>query len=212
MRPWDDGIRWRCDVVEAPTIESVALEVVRDQHLRVTNGTAEDDYLARLIRVTRRQGELATRRAWVPQGCEWVGSGFPRGPIRLPRPPCLEVEQVRYVDETGVERVWGGSPLPYQVSLPIGPKAGPAWLAPRPGERWPDTQAGALDAVVVVFRAGYSLVSASPPVLDLPDELVQGQLLMIGELYKQRSESVHAVHNTPAYRTATRFWRDYRVY
>jgi hypothetical protein len=54
------------------------------------------------------------------------------------------------------------------------------------------------------------LTEGSPSSADVPIELDQARLLLIGELYKSRSESV--VGASPAIRNAERIWLEYRVY
>lgn len=203
---------WRLEQTIAPYIEPVELEFVRDQHLHALNGNAEDDYIDRLIRMARRQGEKVTRRAWVRQTFELTADRFPIEPcIYLPRPPLQAVESIQYIDAEGVLQTM--DPAEYKVR-PLGVTAnqrGTVSLAF--GQVWPTTRAES-DAVVITFRAGYPDIG-SPMLPEVPEDLVHGMLLMIGELYKVRSESIHAFNQNDAVIRSSQginaLWMRYRV-
>ena len=75
---------------------------------------------------------------------------------------------------------------------------------------WPQARCE-VGAVVVTYDAGY-VDEASPTQAQIPEDIQQGQLIVIGELYKQRSESVHAGNQNPALIRARDLWMPYRVY
>lgn len=204
MKAWDDGLRWHWELVEPPTIEPFELAFVRDQHLRVASGTLEDSYIQQLIKVARRQGERRTRRAFPTQTIRQVMNAFPcnAGCIELARPPLQSISSFTYVDENGDEQTLEGSPASYQVVNPAGNRR--AYLLPLVDEQWPATQIGLEAAVTIEYVAGYADY-------ELPEDLAHGMLLLIGELYKQRSETVDKTM-TKAYRNACAFWDDYRIY
>lgn len=207
---WDVGLDWRTDVIEAATELSVELAVVRDDHLKRPSAT-EDDFILRLIRVSTRMGERITRRAWMPQTRALVMSRFPYWQIELPWPPLIEIESITYVDSDGVTQTL--DPETYQVSAPTGPTCRKGRVAPAVGEYWPITQSGALEAVTVTYRCGYLVAGSSPPEAAVPDDLVHAQLLVIGELFEQRSDSAVAFDSSsaPAFRAARAMWLDYQV-
>ena len=213
MRAWDDGVDSHLELVTAHDWDAdpLTLESVRDDHLRVTNGSVEDDYIASLIKTSYREAEATTWRALLPQTWRLSMSRFPCQYIELPMPPCIEVSAITYVDEDGALQTWTGSPLPYDVVIPIGPKAGKAEICPAYGEEWPSTRAQAR-AVFVTFRAGYLDESVSPDAPNIPEDITHGRLLMIGELYKQRSDSVHAFNQNPAIIRSRDLWLRYRAY
>jgi uncharacterized phiE125 gp8 family phage protein len=209
---WDDGVVSRIDLVTAPTEEPIDVEFVRDQHLRVTNGSAEDAFIARAIRTARRMGEAYTQRSWMPQRRALVMDRFPVCEIHLGWPPVIEVESITYLDADGAPQTLEGSPFPYETSLPTGPKAGRGRVSPSYGMVWPTTRLQ-MAAVTVTYRAGY-VDGGSPETADVPDDLVQGMLLVIGEMYKQRSESVmgSGITVNPAIQRARDLWVPYRVF
>lgn len=203
-----DNVPTTLTLVEAPAEEPLTVAEVRDQHLRVSNGSAEDAYLDRVIRATRREGERVTRRAWMPQVWEQSMDWFPLV-IYVERPPLIEVESIVYLDGDGVQQTLASSA--YRVS-PSGEENKLSRIAPAYGTCWPVARCE-MDAVVVRFRAGYIDVEAgSPETAAVPEDLTHGQLLMIGELYKQRSESVNAYQQQPAMIRARDLWQRYRVY
>lgn len=212
---WDAGLTWHLELIEPPdlSLDPLTLAFVRDHHLRVTNGTAEDDYIERLIRTSYRMAERVTRRALLPQTWLQVVSGFPAaGEIVLQKGPVIEVEAISYVDEDGATQPIPGSPADYDVTIPSGPDAGKATVRPLYGESWP-TVRSTREAVMVQFQAGYPLLEGeSPAVADIPEDITHGRLLAIAEMYKQRSESVHAFNQNPALIRARDLWIGYRLY
>jgi hypothetical protein len=85
---------------------------------------------------------------------------------------------------------------------PSGPKAAKGSIAPLYDEVWPTTRA-VPDAVRVEFVCGYTTV---------PEDIDHGRLVMMGEMYKQRSLSVHAMNQNPALIHARDIWLNYRAY
>lgn len=213
-RPWDDGIRCRDQqsAAEGPDFSTDSLEThfVRDHHLRAANGALEDDYIERLIRTSARTAEAFLHgRILIPQTWRLIMSGFPWGYIELPFAPVIEVESIAYVDGAGDDQVLAGSPAEFDVDLESGPKAGKARIYPLSGQSWPSTSTRH-DAVVVTYTAGYALDDDG--IATIPEDIDHGRLLVIGELYKQRSESVHAMNQNPALRSVRSLWAPYRIY
>lgn len=200
-------MRAHLELVTASSDQTLRLAFVRDQHLRSPNGTVEDAYIKSLITTSQSLAERIMRRAILTQTWRMVCEGFPCAgeDLVIPKPPLQSVESIVYVDGDGVEQDWTGSPLPYDVSAPSGPTASYARVRPAYGQTWPVTRCQ-FGAVQVTFVAGWAEVE------DVPAEIVHGQLLVIGEMYKQRSESVHAFNQNPALIRAHDLWMQYRVY
>lgn len=210
MSGWTEGgVQWHLELVSGPSTEPLEVADVRDNHLRSPNGTAEDSYIADLIAASRRMAERVTRRALISQDWKQVGSGFPCGCISVALPPLIDVTGLSYVDTDGVPQTMTVT-TDYVVSKPSGPTAGRAEIAPAYGTVWPTTRCQ-LDAVTVEFTAGY-LTEASPETGEIPADILHGMKLVIGEWYKQRSESVHAPNQSPALIRARDLWLPYRVY
>lgn len=209
---WDHGVLWHLELVTGPdldTDDTLSLAVVRDDHLRGANGTAEDDYITRLLKVSYRAAERVTRRAHLPQTWDLVLDRFPVCQIEFPLPPLQSVTSITYVDEDGAEQTLLGSPEEFQVVTPSGPKAKKGYIVPLYDELWPETRSMP-EAVRVRFVCGYPMVG-SPEVVDVPIDIDQGRLLLIGEMYKQRSDSMPSAMS-PALIRATDIWKEYRAY
>lgn len=213
MNAWDFGVCWRLDIETAPdpTDDPLTLAYVRDSHLRTANGEGvEDDYIARMMTSSLRMAERGTWRSLLPTGWVQVMDRFPCWEIVLSRPPLISVERIVYVDTDGVEQTLTGSPAQFEIEAPRGPRAPKGRIWPLYGETWPSTRCQP-NAVRVHFTAGYPLIG-SPAVADVPEDITHGRLLVIGELYKQRSESVHAFNQNPALIRAKDLWEGYRAY
>jgi uncharacterized phiE125 gp8 family phage protein len=220
---WIPGAVPHLDLITPPTEEPISLDVAI-AHLRALN-TEEDDYITRLIGVTRRMVEYATRRSLMPQTWQVVMDQFPWGSwtggaigwgsaaiIRLPRPPIIAVESITYRVADGsspVEQIL--DPACYQVDLPYGPYAGYGRLRPTPYTEWPLTPDQALDAVKITYQAGY-VDRGSPAQTTVPEDLIQAMLLLLSELYKSRSVSIPGSVSTPTVIQARHLWAAYRVY
>lgn len=203
-----DDVHTTLTLVEPPALEPLSMTAVRDHHLRVSNGTAEDAYINRLIKATRRSGESFTRRSWMPQTWEQAMDRFPNGPIYVQRPPLISITSIAYLDVDGAPQTLSASA--YKVSQ-SGRENRYSRIAPVYGTVWPVARCE-MDAVVITFEAGY-VDTGSPAVADVPEDLTHGQLLVIGELYKQRSDSVNAFsQQQPAMIRARDLWARHRVF
>jgi hypothetical protein len=109
-----------------------------------------------------------------------------------------------------VQVLGGGSPAEFQIRTPTGPDCDRGRIRPLVGQRWPRTRPGALNAAEIEYVCGYPDVG-SPLEPDVPEELVTGMLLVIGELYKVRTLSIVGVMSTPAVLQAQALWMGYRV-
>ena len=211
---WDYGLRVHKELLEPPDMaaDPLTLAFVRDQHLRVTNGTAEDEYIEWLIRTSYRMAERTTRRALIPQTWLQTMDAFPSGEIVLEVGPVVSIEAFAYIDEAGDEQTITASPADYEFIIPVGPQAGRATLRPIYGASWPTARYDP-ESVQIQYIAGYPLLEdESPAVADIPEDITHGRLLVIGEMYKQRSESVHAFNQNPAMIRARDIWVGYRLY
>ena len=198
-RPWDDGIRWFTRLVTPPTELPVSLERVRDQWLRAAHTDVEDAQIDQMIRAATAAAEDLTQRALMPQTWQMVLDGFPWGDIVLERPPLIAVTSVDWIDASGVVQALTGSP---QASYDVVPSGfySKARLKVLPGGSWPMPRSQP-EAVTITYQAGYTDAD------HVLSTIVTGIELMVGELYKQRSVSVHEVHNTPAVLNLERFWK-----
>lgn len=121
-------------------------------------------------------------RALGPQTLEIVAGCFSeiacRGVIRLPYPPLIKVESVKYLDATGVEQTLDAGV--YRVNETS--------LMLLPGESWPAT--GAYDdAVRVRFKAGYNGTAGATggdmQTGPVPEKARQAIILSVQDLKRQ---------------------------
>lgn len=196
---WDEGVRWHSTRTAEPTTLPVDVSYVQDRVLRLADPDAEYDYVEALIKASTQAAERWTHRALSPQTWQMVLSGFPcSGRIVLENPPLISVTSVAYYDSAGDAQELAVSPAEF-VTVPSGAYS-KAEIRPLAGETWPST-ATRPDAVTVMYQCGYEEPTAEYELIKV------GIGLMVGELYKQRTLSVHAVHNTPSVLQLERFWR-----
>lgn len=200
VEPWDQGIRWRSELVTPPDSLIVDVARVRSKVLRVANDGAEDTHIEDLIGAATAMAEEHTGRALMPQTWRLILSGFPSGKIVLPRPPLVEITSFTYIDSDGTEQSLVASPAQYEVS-PSGFYA-KASISPVAGESWPSTQERE-DAVTIEFEAGFSDTRVPPCPL-----IIRGIELAVGEMYDIRRFSVQGVNTSvPAAFQPDLFWK-----
>lgn len=204
-----DTVTREVQIVTAPDYLPVTTSFVADDFLRVAStGGEETDFLTSLIKTVTRQAEKHTGRDLQLQRRALLLDGFPCGPIRLPHPPVRAIVSITYIDEDGVEQTLSAGAYALRSTGRDVNREG--WVEPVYGTTWP-TSRRHLGAVTVTYDTGYS-DGASPEAAAIPTDIIHGMLLMIGELYKQRSESVHAFNQNPSIIRARQFWDRYRIY
>lgn len=206
------GVVWHASRIVAPIDAPLPLAFVRDQHLRVVNGTVEDEYITHLIKAAAREGERVSWRSFTQQTWRLVMNAVPAdGVIVLPWPPILSVTTV---EVQGVEL----TDADYQVSLPSGPDAGYGRLRlseevlsglPRAPPEPPIALPGS-EPIRITYEAGY--VTHPPPAGEVPIDLQHAMLLWIGEAYKTRTLSVQGTSTIPALIQADTIYRNFRPY
>jgi uncharacterized phiE125 gp8 family phage protein len=199
--------------VTAPDADTdpLTLAFVRDQHLRVTNGTLEDAWIRRAIRSSLAAAQKVTNRLLLPQTWDLRMSRPTCHELEFNKAPVREVGPITYVDSNGDTQTFGGSPAPWELlstSLQTNQKDS---IVLDYAEVWPTTQSVPYP-VTIRLALGYPLNEEDPAVADIPEDILSGRLLYIGELYKQRSESVQAINNAPSVIRARDLWLRHRVY
>jgi uncharacterized phiE125 gp8 family phage protein len=168
-------------LVTAPVVEPVSLLQAK-QHLRVTIPD-EDALILSLIIAARSHAETFTGRRFVTQTWDYFLDCFPwlewsrSGSFEIPNGPLQSVTSVKYIDEAGVEQTMNTSE--YLVDA----KSDPGRISPAYGKTWPAPRLQ-MNAVTVRFVCGYGLAAA------VPYEISAGILLLIGEFFKHREETV----------------------
>jgi uncharacterized phiE125 gp8 family phage protein len=203
---WDEGIDVITTILDRPEEPPVSQAVVIE-HLRLSQATgALADGILRMTKAAWSEAELVTQRALTRQTRQLQLSAWPcYGAVVFPAPPFVEVANsgITYRDADGATQIWGGSPPPYQTDGSLA-RVARGRLAPNPGETWPVLGCGYLSPITIPYVCGYAAGA-------VPEDIIAGILLMVGELFKLRTESVQGVAHTVAYRTARSQWEGGRA-
>jgi uncharacterized phiE125 gp8 family phage protein len=182
-----------------PAIEPISvLELKR--FLRIDHD-AEDLDLPPLISAARDDVEMYLRRQLLP--ATWALSlDTWQDPIRLPRPPTLAVLSVQYYDAGGVLQPMDAAG--YYVDI----VSQPARLCLASTLSVPPLQEDRLNAITILYQAGYASTTHIPP------SIRHGIKLLCGDLYEHRESrldvgsGVARVEDNP---TLVRMLYKYRV-
>lgn len=167
--------RWSTTLVTAPTAEPVSLTEAK-LHLKVEH-VADDTLITSLIEAARHQIEAVTGRAIMTQTLDLRLDRFPRGEIRLVKPPVSAIALFTYVDTDGTTRTMASAD--YRADLPSGPLAQPGRIEPVYGGAWPSTR-DVSNAVRVQLTCGYGSAAL------VPAPLKAAMFLLIGHWYETR--------------------------
>ena len=164
------------EIVDSPVEEALTLSQVK-AHLRLNNGSAEDDVLSMLIASAREQFEFLTDgrtvlsttfdqhcTSWQPNNDDW------HGPIELVRGKVSSLISVKYYDTDNVVQTLSDvvadvTSVPALVYLPSG--------------NYPNLSSTNTRPVTVRYIAGWSLGS-------VPKDVQLGMLLLVGHWYERR--------------------------
>lgn len=158
--------------VTEPVTEPVSLEEAK-AHLRV-DGADDDALLGRLITAARRAAEQLTGRAFITQTWDLYLDVAPSFALKLPRPPLQSAIVTTYGDDDQAVVFDASSYLVDTV-------CDPGRLVPK--TNWP-TGLRVANGFQVRFVAGYGAAA------DVPDDIKQGILLLVGHLYENREAVV----------------------
>lgn len=119
------------------------------------DGTDADAELEQVIRQHTGEAEQITGRTFISQTWRVTLDAFTPA-IKLPNPPLVSVESVKFYDVDGVLQTL--SPLDYLVDS----ASEPGYVVPAPGKTWPAT-AARINAVEVQYVCGYGESESSIP-------------------------------------------------
>jgi uncharacterized phiE125 gp8 family phage protein len=190
-------------LVTPPAVEPVTLAQAK-QHLVVDTGfTSDDALITALITAARQHLEDYTHRAFFAQTWLLTVDNFPMripfdGTLRagssgkhflyssiwkgteiaLPKPACIWVESITYVDQTGTPQTLASNQ--YYVD----PNSEPARIVPMPGMWWPYIQNYLPGSVQVTFQCGS--YGDGVEVNTCPQTVVSAILMLVAHLYQNR--------------------------
>lgn len=165
-------------LVTEPAEEPISLEEAK-LHLRIDHDD-EDVLINGFITAARRHVELVVlNRALVTQTWNLYLNAFPSGnEIKLPYPPLQSVEGVYYTPEDGQEQQFAaGNYLVDTVSEP-------GRIVLKRDALWPADELEVVNGVRVQFVAGYGAAD------DVPRDIRNATLMLIGDLYENREETI----------------------
>jgi uncharacterized phiE125 gp8 family phage protein len=165
-------------VATKPTIEPVTLAEAR-AHLRV-DLVDDDGLIEGLIRTVREYVEVhVLRRALLTQTWDMYLDAWPESDrVDVPLPPLQSVSWVKYTDDTGaISTLASGSYLVDTVREP-------GRVVLKSGYTWPATTLQVVNGVNIRFVCGWSAAA------DVPKPIKQAILLMVGDLYENRENTL----------------------
>ena len=165
------------EVVTPPASEPITLAEAK-AHLRVD--TSDDDALINALVVAAREcAEQWLRRALLTTTFRLNADSFPIGgiTITLDNSPVQSVTSIKYDTETTDDVVF--DPSNFNTDLVTEPSR----IVLVDGGTWPETKI-APNVVRVEYVSGYASASV------IPQPIIQGMLLMIGDWYEFREDSV----------------------
>lgn len=163
-------------LVDEPIKEPVSLVEARD-HCRVDTDV-EDAYINTLITVARRTVEFIRNEALVTQTWNLLLDAWPEGDtLRIPKPPLQSVSSITYKDTDGDAATFA------TANYIVDTDKVPGEVVLAHGQSWPGTALYPTSPITVQFVAGYGDTAN-----DVPEEVRQAMLLMIGHWYENREE------------------------
>lgn len=140
-------------LITPPVAMAVSLEAAR---LAARADADEmDTEITTQVKAFTEEAEHYCGRAFIEQAWRVTLDSFPEA-VKLPHPPLISVEYVKFYDAQGVQQTL--DPQDYQVDA----ASEPGYIVPAPGKAWPAT-ATRINAVEVQYKCGYGPSEASVP-------------------------------------------------
>jgi uncharacterized phiE125 gp8 family phage protein len=169
-------------LITAPEAWPVSLEEAK-KHLRV-DVDDDNDMIEAMIEAATDYCNGPTGwlgRALVEQTWELVLDEFPDDEIKIPLPPLIAVDFIKYDNAAGEEITMSAS------DYTVDNVSEPGWVLPV-GD-WPTTFES-VNAVRIQFRCGWPDDGGSPPVQTVPGVIKAAIKLIVGNLYENRETIV----------------------
>jgi uncharacterized phiE125 gp8 family phage protein len=144
-----------------------AVETYYDSDIEAYIRTAQE-YVEEWTNITLFQTTITAKWNRFPES--------PVEPLRLPAWPVSDVTSISYRNTDGTS-VNLSKTTDVQLSL----QSVPSFVQPLPNAEWPETQVDRVDAVTIVFVAGYGTTSAT-----VPHRIRQAIKLLVGHWFKNR--------------------------
>lgn len=161
----DDIKHYGLTVKTSPTVEPIST-VEAKEHARV-DANGEDSLVDAIVTSARMRVEEYLQRALIDTvftmtlddfgpNVAWWPRSFLAGEVRLPRNPVRSVDEIRYVDDSGVQQTLAASKYRVDKSSTV------ARVTPAYTETWPTTRP-VTNAVEIDFTAGYGASATDVP-------------------------------------------------
>lgn len=167
--------------------------------------TADDTLIETLITAARSWVEAYTRRTIITETWDFKYAGFPafRNPLIIPRAPLQSITAISYLDEDNVSQTWASTN--YTVQKLSGPMAGRGWIETNQNTDIPALSIEAEYPVTVRAVCGYGNGGA------VPKGIKSAMLLLLGDLYTQRQETIVGTISSKTQTTLDRLLGPYRL-
>lgn len=164
--PWDQGIKWRTEVVSVVTgFLSLDVDFVTNRVLRARSNDIEEDLITSYIKAAEELYEHETGYSLTPKRLAMHLSGAPTGGwIELQSPPVRGVASISYYDGDGVSQEYDGSP--HEWSLVTGGRYSVPMVQLGVSQQWPTLQ-DRRDALTVTYDVGYLTPAEIPAMVKL---------------------------------------------
>lgn len=160
----------------APASEPLVLADVKN-HLKVDYST-DDALITSLIVAAREYAENYTNRKFITQTIEEKFNAFPDVRwLNLSVPEVQSITSVLYLDADEVEQTFTSDDYVFTSHQ------WPAYILLKLNKSWPSVL-NRRDVITVTYVVGYGAAS------DVPDAIKSAMLLIIGDLYEKRTDSV----------------------
>jgi len=189
------------NLIQGPTVEPVSLDLLKRQCNVDASMTDDDQLIAAYGIAAREYAEKYTRRAFLSQQWKITLDHFPAAmysgtinpalrrdwcyysgiwqgmTIALPKPKCISVDSITYLDLTGTQQTL--DPSTYRVDV----NSTPARIVPAPGLYWPLNTLYVPGSVAVTFTAGSYTVDV------FPAAICQAIMLLTSHWYQNRESA-----------------------
>lgn len=179
------------EIVSGPDYEPVSLAEVREWVRLESDDTAHTTILQLIRKALREDAENLTGRAFISRQYRLSLECWPLDPkwghsIRLPYPPLISVDSVKYYDTDGVLQTLASD------QYDVHDEAEPGFIVPAYQIRWPSIRSRP-DSVQVTFTAGYyggSPDSESAAQAVIPSSVKLWMQTKLATMFKHREQLV----------------------
>lgn len=163
----------RVQITTAPAVEPITLDEAKEQ-LHITHDD-EDAFISSLIVTARIHCEQVARRSFVTRTYTARLDCWPyMTRFELPFPPLLAVTSIKYTDQSGVQATFAAT------NYIVDAHSQPGRIALKSSASYPSVTLQEINAIEIVYTAGYGLAVA------VPDVYKAAIKLMLAHLYENR--------------------------